>query len=253
MCSPRRPPSISPQESLEERLRTPQKLRVAELRTALAAAGLPTDGRKAALVERLMSHQAQRPLPPLPAPAMVPTTAPGRMRSAPRTAPTTAPTTAPSMVPTPAPGRMRSARAAAADKAAAGESRAVEHIAEDEELLAEGGRSEWVPLPNMAPLPNLDGADQLVDQSDLDPPEEEMHISPPQRDGNLDLPEEEMHISPPSSRRTPKKRAPSWAAAASLLPGTGPLTGQATAGAEGERAVPGTARNMARKRSKTSA
>ena len=216
MCSPRRPrgaaahacahhgaPSISPQESLEERLRTPQKLRVAELRTALAAAGLPIDGRKAALVERLMSHQAQRPLPPLPAPAMVPTTAPGRMRSA---------------------------RAAAADKAAAGESRAVEHIAEDEELLAEGGLSEWVPLPNMAPLPNLDGADQR----DLDPPEEEMHISPP------------------SSRRTPKKRAPSWAAAASL-PGTGQLTGQATAGAEGERAVPGTARNMARKRSKTSA
>ena len=176
---------------------------MAELRTALAAAGLPSDGRKAALVERLMSHQAQRPLPPLPAPAMVPTTAPGRMRSA---------------------------RAAAADKAAAGESRAVEHIAEDEELLAEGGQSEWVPLPNMAPLPNLDGADQR----DLDPPEEEMHISPP------------------SSRRTPKKRAPSWAAAASL-PGTGQLTGQATAGAEGERAVPGTARNMARKRSKTSA
>jgi hypothetical protein len=74
----------------------------------------------------------------------------------------------------------------------------------------------------MAPLPNLDGADQLVDQlvdqSDLDPPEEEMHISPP------------------SSRRTPKKRAPSWAAAASL-PGTGQLTGQATAGAEGERGV----------------
>jgi hypothetical protein len=232
------PPSISPQESLEERLRTPQKLRVAELRTALAAAGLPIDGRKAALVERLMSHQAQRPLPPLPAPTMVPTTAP---------------TTAPSMVPTPAPGRMRSARAAAADKAAAGESRAVEHIAEDEELLAEGGLSEWVPLPNMAPLPNLDGVDQLVDQSDLDPPEEEMHISPPQRDVNLDLPEEEMHISPPSSRRTPKKRAPSWAAAASLLPGTGQLTGQATAGAEGKRAVPGTARNMARKRSKTSA
>ena len=129
---------------------------------------------------------------------------------------------------------MRSARAAAADKAAVGESRAVEHIAEDEELLAEGGLSEWVPLPKMAPLPNLDGADQIVDQRDLDPPEEEMHISPP------------------SSRRTPKRRAPSWAAAASL-PGTGQLTGQATAGAEGERAVPGTARNMARKRSKTSA
>jgi hypothetical protein len=225
------PPSISPQESLEERLRTPQKLRVAELRTALAAAGLPIDGRKAALVERLMSHQTQRPLPPLPAPTTVPTTAPSRMRSAPRTAPTTAP----SVVPMPAPGRMRSARAAAADKAAVGESRAVEHIAEDEELLAEGGLSEWVPLPNMEPLPNLDGADQIVDQRDLDPPEEEMHISPP------------------SSRRTPKRRAPSWAAAASLLPGTGPLTGQATAGAEGERAVPGTARNMARKRSKTSA
>jgi hypothetical protein len=220
------PPSISPQESLEERLRTPQKLRVAELRTALAAAGLPIDGRKAALVERLMSHQTQRPLPPLPAPSMVPTTAPGRMRSA---------------------------RAAAADKAAVGESRAVEHIAEDEELLAEGGRSEWVPLPNMAPLPNLDGADQLVDQRDLDPPEEEMHISPAQRDVNLNLPEEEMQISPPSSRRTPKRRAPSWAAAASLLLGTGQLTGQATAGAEGERAVPGTARNLARKRSKTSA
>jgi hypothetical protein len=144
---------------------------------------------------------------------------------------------------------MRSARAAAADTAAVGESRAVEHIAEDEELLSEGGLSEWVQLPNLAPLPNLDGADQ----SDLDPPEEEMQISPPQRDANLDLPEEEMHISPPSSRRTPKKRAPSWAAAASLLPGTGQLTGQATAGAEGKRAVPGTARNMARKRSKTSA
>ena len=147
------------EESLEERLRTPQKLRVAELRTALEAAGLPIDGRKATLVERLMSHQIQRPLPARPAPA---------------------------------PGRMRSARAAAADKAAGGESRAVEHIAEDEELLADGGLSEWVPLPNMEPLPNLD-ADRLVDQRDLDPPEEEMHISPP------------------SSRRTPQKRAPSWA------------------------------------------
>ncbi len=241
------PPSISPQESLEERLRTPQKLRVAELRTALAAAGLPIDGRKAALVERLMSHQAQRPLPPTTAPSMVPTAAPGLMSH--QTQRPLPPLPAPAMVPMTAPGRMRSARAAAADKAAVGESRAVEHIAEDEELLAEGGLSEWVPLPNMAPLPNLDGADQR----DLDPPEEEIQISPAQRDVNLDLPEEEMHISPPSSRRTPKKRAPSWAAAASLLPGTGQLTGQATAGAEGERAVPGTARNMARKRSKTSA
>ena len=192
------------EESLEERLRTPQKLRVAELRTALEAAGLPIDGRKATLVERLMSHQIQRPLPALPAPSWAP-----------------------------APVRMRSARAAAADKAAVGESRAVEHIAEDEELLADGGLSEWVPLPNMEPLPNLD-ADRLVDQRDLDPPEEEMHISPP------------------SSRRTPKKRAPSWAPAASL-PGTGQLTGQATPGAEGEDAVPGTTRNMGRKRSKTSA
>ena len=177
---------------------------MAELRTALEAAGLPIDGRKATLVERLMSHQIQRPLPATPAPSWAP-----------------------------APVRMRSARAAAADKAAVGESRAVEHIAEDEELLADGGLSEWVPLPNMEPLPNLD-ADRLVDQRDLDPPEEEMHISPP------------------SSRRTPKKRAPSWAPAASL-PGTGQLTGQATPGAEGEDAVPGTTRNMGRKRSKTSA
>lgn len=41
-------------ETLEERLATPQKLRVAELRAALRAKDLPTSGKKAELIERLV-------------------------------------------------------------------------------------------------------------------------------------------------------------------------------------------------------
>ncbi len=118
-------------ESLEERLLQPQKLRVAELRAALQAAGLPVDGRKAALVERLTNHQAQ--LRASAAAAAAAGSAADDAASAGPGVPALA-------------VRMRSARAAAADKAAVHESRAVEHIAEDEELLEEGA-PEWLEFP----------------------------------------------------------------------------------------------------------
>ena len=96
-------------ESLEERLAQPQKLRVAELRAALEAAGLSAGGKKAELVARLDAHHQ----------------AGG--------------------------ATIRSARAAAADKAAVNESRAVEHIAEDEDF--DDGAPEWVELPGGFEVP----------------------------------------------------------------------------------------------------
>lgn len=108
-------------ESLAERLATPQKLRLAELRAALADASLPTSGNKPVLVARLqefhLSGEAGR-----------------RGAAGERGAP--AGGAAPRM------RAMRSARAAAADKVAANESRAVEHVAEMEDL--DDGAPEWV-------------------------------------------------------------------------------------------------------------
>ncbi len=77
-------------------------MRVAELREALENAGLPTSGKKAALVDRLIAHQTEAREPS--------TVSKKRVK------------------------KMRSARAAAADKVAANESRAVEHVAEFEDL-----------------------------------------------------------------------------------------------------------------------
>ena len=93
-------------ESLAERLATPQKLRVGELREALLAAGLPITGKKESLVQRLQEHAAASA---------------GKEKTT----------------------IMRSARAAAADKEKANESRAVEHIAELEDM--DDGAPQWVP------------------------------------------------------------------------------------------------------------
>ena len=114
-------------ESLAVRLATPQKLRVAELRAALEKAQLPTSGTKATLVERLQSHLAAA-------------TADGASAGA-----TAGDGTG-------ATSLMRSARAAARDKAAANESRAVEHIAELEDL--DDGAPEWLPIAGDAPPTN---------------------------------------------------------------------------------------------------
>ena len=107
-------------ESLEERLKTPVKLRVAELRAALSAAGLPTDGKKAVLVERLQAHMdaKQSDAPPVPA-AMARGDAMRRAVSA-----ALAELDAPPSRGAGRPMVMRSARAAAADKAAVNGSRA---------------------------------------------------------------------------------------------------------------------------------
>jgi len=119
-------------ETLQTRLATPQKLRVAELREALLAAGLTPSGKKADLVAMYTAHLAEggkdkregigdgRASPPAVAGVVTPTAA--------------TPTTV---------RAMRSARAAAADKRAAGESAAVEHVADYEEGLEEGA-APWV-------------------------------------------------------------------------------------------------------------
>lgn len=129
-------------ESLEERLKTPVKLRVAELRAALSAAGLPTDGKKAVLVERLQAHmdakQSDEPLVPA---AMARGDAMRRAVSA-----ALAELDAPPSRGAGRPMVMRSARAAAADKAAVRESRAVEHIAELDDL--DDGAPEWIEMPS---------------------------------------------------------------------------------------------------------
>ena len=99
-------------ETLEERLLTPQKLRVPELREALRARGLDASGKKSELMARLaasveIAGEERDQL----------ADEPGDLDSPPPTVNT---------------GRMRSARAAAEDKAAVNESAAVEHIAEFE-------------------------------------------------------------------------------------------------------------------------
>lgn len=115
-------------ESLEERMRTPAKLRVAELRSALEAAGLPSKGlRKAELVQELQAHLA--------------TPEAERTPNIEETEPLEVPEV--SAVPA---GAIRSARAAARDKALAGESRAVEHVADDEERLSSALEEDWVRL-----------------------------------------------------------------------------------------------------------
>jgi len=108
-------------ESLEERIAQPQKLRVAELRAALEAAGLSAGGKKAELVARLDAHHQ----------------AGG--------------------------ATIRSARAAAADKAAVNESRAVEHIAEDEDF--DDGAPEWVELPGGFEVPGGEEEDDALLQA----------------------------------------------------------------------------------------
>ena len=118
-------------EPLSERLRTPAKLRVAELRELLAAKGLCSTGKKAELVARLAeSVSVGSPSPSAREAAGHSEAAARPQSSAARVAPTS---------------RIRSARAAAADKAAVNESRSVEHIAEYEDL--EDDAAEWLETP----------------------------------------------------------------------------------------------------------
>ena len=58
---------------------------------------------------------------------------------------------------------IRSARAAAADKAAVNESRAVEHIAEDEDF--DDGAPEWVELPGGCEVPGGEEEDDALLQA----------------------------------------------------------------------------------------
>ena len=102
-------------EPLEERLHTPAKLRVAELREALAAKGLRTTGRKAELIARLADSIARGGA-----------SAEAEMGSEGEASPPTssaAEKTSARGGPAAPTRRMRSARAAAADKAAVNESR----------------------------------------------------------------------------------------------------------------------------------
>lgn len=114
-------------EGLAERLASPSKLKVAELRETLAALGLATDGRKGELLVRLQTHMAHSR-----AAAAVEDVHEGSIKAAgpciahPR-------------------GVMRSAQAAAKDKESVGESRAVEHVADDESRLRSGAE-EWLQL-----------------------------------------------------------------------------------------------------------
>ena len=102
-------PSHCVRDTDEDRLAQPAKLTVPELKTHLKALGLALTGRKAELVQRLAAAAAAQ--------------APG-VTAAPRALP------APGISPE-AEDHMLSAAAAAAEKRAAGESRAVEHVAED--------------------------------------------------------------------------------------------------------------------------
>ena len=114
-------------ETLEERLKTPQKLRVAELRAALQAEGLPVSGKKAELIERLVEAR--------------------RVRTDEDASSSTGKQTQKR--------KMRSARAAAADKAAVKEARSVEHIAEYEDLEESDGE-DWI---------DVDGDDEVVEMT----------------------------------------------------------------------------------------
>lgn len=117
--------SLCAGESLEARLAFPAKLRVAELREALVVAGLDTAGKKAELVGRLEAHHHQK--------------ASGAAAPAPAPPPVAAAAGKP---PSTKKRPIKSAHAAAAEKAAAGESRAVEHIAEWEVGLDGAGAGE---------------------------------------------------------------------------------------------------------------
>ena len=72
-------------ESLQARLATPAKLRVAELRDALGAAGLAQAGKKAELVARLEAHLAHPNPYPSPYPNPKPTRTPNLTRTRTRT------------------------------------------------------------------------------------------------------------------------------------------------------------------------
>ena len=111
-------------ESLEERMHTPEKLRVAELRAALDAGGVPSARlRKPDLVEKLQGHLAART-----------TMAENGV-----------------VVKVPFKGTIRSVCAAARDKVLAGESRAVEQVADDEEHLTAVRKEEWICLTDEQP------------------------------------------------------------------------------------------------------
>lgn len=135
-------------DSLADRLLTPQKLRVPELREELKKRGMDATGSKAQLLGRLVAAgpapvewaEGEEPedLDSLPRGATGPVVlTAGGMSSTP-VAPSVGPSEPAELIPAGgAPvvsgrGVMRSARAAAADKAAVNESRAVEHIAEFE-------------------------------------------------------------------------------------------------------------------------
>lgn len=121
-------------ESLEARLSQPAKLRVAELREALATAGLDTAGKKAALVSRLEAHHQPKAGAAAAAPAPTPVAAAGKPPTTKRP--------------------IKSAGAAAAEKEAAGESRAVEHIAEWEVGLGGAAADEEEDMPHeLVPTP----------------------------------------------------------------------------------------------------
>ena len=131
---------IASQDSFAERMGTPQKLRVAELREALKAAGQPTGGKKAELVERLQQHLEATEGNASARSVAVEEEGNDDDADDGELARSAVPAGRSGVVG----GAMRSARAAAADKVAARESRAVEHIAEHEDLDEEA--SEWMPL-----------------------------------------------------------------------------------------------------------
>merc|ERR1712087_735948 len=115
-------------ESLQIRMQTPEKLRVAELKQLLSNAGLAPMGKKAELVIMWKEFLAS------------PANAAGAQGE-------TVIESEPN-IQTNSKTRMRSARAAAADKRAAGENAAVEHVADYEEGL-DGGLVEWLELGGM--------------------------------------------------------------------------------------------------------
>ena len=164
-------------ESLQERMASPQKLRVAELRAALELAGLPTVGKKPELVSRLQAHIDAGGDSPEPGDAaqavemedeglqeaIAASLSPGggkagdgrflyrgeeaEMDDARALDQAIALSLSDSgedrrAITGGRPKVVRSARAAAADKAAVSESRAVEHVAEYEDLDDEA--PEWI-------------------------------------------------------------------------------------------------------------
>jgi formamidopyrimidine-DNA glycosylase len=124
--------SLCASETLEQRLSDPVKLKVAELRSRLLSMGLPTAGKKQQLIDRLLAHLAATEAAPSPSPLPPPSPPPplaAALLQPVRKAPV---------------GMMRSARAAAKDKRAIHESRAVEHVAELDETA---DLTEWLEVP----------------------------------------------------------------------------------------------------------